>query len=506
MHTVRLLLDTTKYDEYIINRRFHAVSHIHNVLVKHAMKLLKKLSFDTEYQNLRQQYGALLKKGELSESDEEARKQLSTSMREILSSYGLSEFAFQAYIKVCARQFKKLLSSQQVQKEATRVWKGAEAVIYGDGKEISFKKFNEFSTICGKTNTNGAKFIKDETGMSVRWLGLNIRCVLPKERAYIDESLDNKISYCEIERKMFPNGWHYYVIVYLKGDAPHKLKKAPSAENTTGLDMGVSTIAAVSDKSVMLAELAPKCSEYDKRISKILVSMDASRRAMNPNKYNADGTIKKGNRDKWVFSKTYIKNLRKLRSLYRQKSAYIKQSHREMINKLLEESVNFIVEDMSFKGLARKAKETKRSDKTTEIKQKDGSVKAVNKFCRKKRFGRSMNNRAPALFLTLLSEKAAAYGGSVYKVDTKKFKASQFDHTTGEYTKHKLSEREKEVGGHMVQRDLYSAFLLKNANNTLDKPDVDKCNYEFDNFLRLQDKTLTSMKANGISMKQCFGF
>ena len=40
MHTVRLLLDTTKYDEYIINRRFHAVSHIHNVLVKHAMKLL----------------------------------------------------------------------------------------------------------------------------------------------------------------------------------------------------------------------------------------------------------------------------------------------------------------------------------------------------------------------------------------------------------------------------------------------------------------------------------
>ena len=156
MHTVRLLLDTTEYDKYVINRRFHAVSHIHNVLVKHAMKLLKKLSFDTEYQNLRQQYGALLKKGELSESDEEARKQLSTSMREILSSYGLSEFAFQAYIKVCARQFKKLLSSQQVQKEATRVWKGAEAVIYGDGKEISFKKFNEFSTICGKTNTNGA--------------------------------------------------------------------------------------------------------------------------------------------------------------------------------------------------------------------------------------------------------------------------------------------------------------------------------------------------------------
>ena len=504
MHTVRLLLNTTSYDRYIIDKRFHAVSHIHNVLVKHAMKLLKKLSFDTEYQNLRQQYGVLLKKGKLTESDKKTRKQLSTNMHKILNSYGLSEFAFQAYIRVCAKQFKKLLSSHQIQKEATRVWKGVKAVLYGNGKELHFKKGSTFETIGGKENTSGARFSKDD--MILRWLGLSIECKLPRHSEYIKESLTGEISYCEIERKMFPNGWHYYVIVYLKGDAPHKLKKVGSAENTTGLDMGVSTIAAVSDKSVMLAELAPKCSEYDKRISKILVSMDASRRAMNPNKYNTDGTIKKGNRDKWVFSKTYIKNLRKLRSLYRQKSAYIKQSHREMINRLLAESINFIVEDMSFKGLARRAKETKRSDKTTEIKQKDGSVKAVNKFCRKKRFGRSMNNRAPALFLTLLSEKAAAYGGGVYKVDTKEFKASQFDHTTGEYTKHKLSEREKEVGGHVVQRDLYSAFLLKNANSTLDKPDVDKCNYEFDNFLRLQDKTLASMKANDISMKQCFGF
>jgi len=49
MHTVRLLLATTKYDEQIINKRFHAVSHIHNVLVKHARKCLKKLSCDKEY-------------------------------------------------------------------------------------------------------------------------------------------------------------------------------------------------------------------------------------------------------------------------------------------------------------------------------------------------------------------------------------------------------------------------------------------------------------------------
>ena len=50
MHTVQLPLMTTKQDSYEINRRFHAISHIHNVLVKHVRKLLCRLSHDKEYQ------------------------------------------------------------------------------------------------------------------------------------------------------------------------------------------------------------------------------------------------------------------------------------------------------------------------------------------------------------------------------------------------------------------------------------------------------------------------
>ena len=50
MHTVRLLLSTTEYDKQVLEKRFRAVSHIHNVLVKHARKCLKRLSCDKEYQ------------------------------------------------------------------------------------------------------------------------------------------------------------------------------------------------------------------------------------------------------------------------------------------------------------------------------------------------------------------------------------------------------------------------------------------------------------------------
>ena len=126
MHTVRLLLATTEHDEYVIDKRFHAVSHIHNVLVKHARKCLKKLSYDKEYQALKKEYSAMLAKDRNSKDDAARRKQISRRMSAIVRDYGLSEYSFQAYIKVCGRQFRKCLSSSQVQKEATRVWLGVE--------------------------------------------------------------------------------------------------------------------------------------------------------------------------------------------------------------------------------------------------------------------------------------------------------------------------------------------------------------------------------------------
>ena len=507
MHTLRLLLLTTEYDEQVMNKRFYAISHIHNVLVKHAKKLLRKISHDSRYEYCRKTYVSLPKKENLSSADKKYKKQLSQEMKDIRISMGLSEAGLQSYIKKCARRFSKCLSSQQVQKEATRVWNGVEKVLFSDGKDIHFKKNRDFPTIGGKTNTNGVKFNKSE--LSIEWLGLQIQCKRPKKDAewdYLTESLDHDISYCEIERKMFPNGWHYYVIVYLKGDAPRKTRTVGDNENVTGIDMGISTVATVSDIRVALRELVPDCIRYNKKIQKLLRRMDASKRKNNPNKYKPDGTIDKTNRDRWTFSRTYFKNRRKLKSLYRQKSAYIKQSHEILCNELLADSVNFITEEMSFKGLQRKAKKTERSDKTATVRQKNGDTRQIYKYKKKKRFGKSLNNRAPAMFLNILERKCSQYDGSLLKVDTKSFRASQYDHVTDTYTKTSLRERDKQIGGNYVQRDLYSAFLIKNSNPDLNAPDREKCLFEFERFLDMQNTLIDTMKQNHISMKSCFGF
>lgn len=510
MHTVRLGLYTTKHDCQILEKRFHAICHIHNVMVKHARALLIRLKYDKEFQCLKSEYSELIKKqnsinrGYLSKEESSRKKYLSRQMTDILIKEGLSEYGFHSYIKVCGRQFRKCLAGQQIQKEATRVWRGTEEVIFGNGAGIHFKKYTDIRTISGKSNSNGAIFSKDT--MSVKWKGLSFKCRLPKDTSYIEEALESDISYCEIERKMFPNGWHYYVIIYFKGEAPRKKKNIGDRDNITGIDIGTSTMAAVSDNAASLKELAPRCRDYNRRIEKLSVRMDNSIRMMNPNKYNPDGTIDKANHDDWKFSKTYIKNQRKLRSLYRQKSAYIKQSHEEIINQLIEDSVTFIIEDMSFKGLQRRSKNTKRSDKTTAIMKKDGTVKQVCKYKRKKRFGRSLNNRAPASFISILTSKAVLYGGGVCMVKTKEFRASQYDHATDTYLRAPLRERGKFIDGYYVQRDLYSAFLLKNTNKALSKPDREKCINGFNRFIELHDELIEQMKQDNISMKQCFGF
>ncbi len=509
MHTIRFKLETTAYHEEALEKRFHALSHVHNVMVKHAKKLLKQLKFHKGYQEFRRQYSQLKEDKEMpTEEKQRRREQLSGAMKEIRKKMGLSDAGFQSYLKVCGKRFSKCLSSQQVQKEASRVWAGARKVLFSDGKDIHFKKYMDFDTIAGKTNTNGVQFDKDT--LSIAWLGLTVPCRQPRKPAdaiYTAESLDHKISYCEIVRKMFPDGWHYYVTVYLDGDAPVKHKcSQDAARNCMGIDPGVSAMAGVSGTTAVLEELAPGCHEYARKIARLQVKMDHSRRLSNPEKYDQDGRVKKGCKGKWVYSNTYRKDRRRLKSLFRQKAAYTKQSHRELINRLLDDSLHFIVEDMSYKALQKRSKKTERQEKASDVTQKDGTTKKVYKYKRKKRFGKSLNSRSPALFLSFLEQKALLCGGSFVKVKTKSYKASQYDHTTDSYVKVPLSQRSKAIGGHDVQRDLYSAFLIRNSNETYDHPDRARCIRDFDGFLDMQSRLLADMKSRQMSMKQCFGF
>ena len=500
VYVIRQKIVEDEYFELVTDKRFSLINKCHNILVKHAEHLLNKLDKDKTYQDMLNKYREL-------EPNSKERSSLGKQMNEYRKSIGLSKSGLEKYIAKWQRMHSKNISSHQSQKEAARVMRGVDDVIFSDGKKLHFRKYSETYTICGKSKTNGISY--DRETNTFKWMGetFKLKKINPKNEYLINalypegtKPLD--ISYCEIKRMMFPNGWHYYLDIYVKGTPPQKHKLG---KGRAGIDPGTSTIAVSAEKKVILRELAPKTNAYTKKQKKLLKAMDKSRRATNPDNYDVDGKIKKGSKS-WKQSNHYKELSRRYKSICRQKALYIRQSHNILANEILKEADIVIVEHMDYKSLQKRARETKRQDKTSIVKSKDGKPKEIKKYKRKKRFGKSLGNRAPAELLEIIKRKIISAGGAYLEVDTKKFKASQYNHIEDTYTKSKLSERTKNIGGQEVQRDLYSAFLMQNTSIGLDMPDRDKCIENFENFIKLQEIEINNLKASGISKPECFGF
>ena len=168
--------------------------------------------------------------------------------------------------------------------------------------------------------------------------------------------------------------------------------------------------------------------------------------------------------------------------------------HNILANELLQHGNEFVVEDMNYKALQKRSKETKTNAKT-------------GRAHTKKRFGKSLSRCAPAMFISILNKKANRYGGSVIKVSTFETKASQFDHTDESYTKKRLSERMARLrSGNLVQRDLYSAFLLEHIDIESLQYNMETLNSAFPAFLEMHENTKRRLQAVGSSLPASIGF
>lgn len=327
---------------------------------------------------------------------------------------------------------------------------------------------------------------------------------------YQQEALKCGVKYCRITRKWVRNKWKYYAQLVLEGYPPVKcdsngVMRHPVNQGRVGLDIGTQTLAISSNDICDLRVLAPSARAQAKslvnEITCTMRAMDRSRRATNPKYYNSDGTIKRLKRQhgqkqkrKWKYSKRYYRLRAKLRNLYRKLADIRKMEHNILANELLQHGNEFVVEDMNYKALQKRSKETKINAKT-------------GRAHTKKRFGKSLSRCAPATFITILTNKAVRNGGNVIKVDTFETKASQFDHTDESYTKKKLSERMAHLSsGEVVQRDLYSAFLLEHIDIESLQYNMETLNSAFPAFLEMHENTKRRLQAVGSSLPASIGF
>lgn len=327
---------------------------------------------------------------------------------------------------------------------------------------------------------------------------------------YQQEALKCGVKYCRIIRKWVSTKWKYYAQIVLEGYPPIKcdnngVAKHPVKQGRVGIDIGTQTIAFSGKDVCDLRVLAPAARAQAKslvnEIAATLRAMDRSRSATNPKYYNPDGTIKRLKRQhgqkqrrEWKYSKRYYRLRAKLRNLYRKLADIRKMEHNILANELLAHGNEFVVEDMNYKALQKRSKETKINPKT-------------GRAHTKKRFGKSLSRCAPATFISILSKKANRYGGTVIKVSTFETKASQFDHTDESYTKKKLSERMARLrNGDIVQRDLYSAFLLEHIDTESLQYNMETLNSAFPAFLEMHENTKRRLQAVGSSLPASIGF
>ena len=142
---------------------------------------------------------------------------------------------------------------------------------------------------------------------------------------------------------------------------------------------------------------------------------------------------------------------------------------------------------MNYQALAKRSKKTELNE--------------YGKYKKKKRFGKSINDRSPGYFIKLLEDKCIRYDIEFNKINTQNVKASQYNHLTNSYEKYKLNDRIKLIGTNIVQRDLYSAYIIKNVKKDLETIDKRKKRKDFNKFLEIQEKEINRIKSQGIKNK-----
>ncbi|AKO91977.1 transposase [Priestia filamentosa] len=476
-YILTLKLRTEKYQEDILNKRLEVGRRIYNSILGDLLK---------RYNTLKQSKGYRLalkmQKG----------KERNKKLNDLNKEYGLTEYLLHTHIKPMQKKFKKNIDSSTAQKIATRCFSAFQKLMLHEADKLNFKKCGELNSLEGKSNKTGIRFKNNQ----LVWNKLIIPVIIKKNDIYAHTALQDNIKYCRVVRKLIGGKYKFYIQLILEGIPPKKHNNETGEvrhvrnEGSVGIDIGTQTIAISSQKEVKLLELAPEVSIIEKEKRILQRKLNRQRRANNPHKYNENGLIKRGNTGKWIYSKNYIKTKNKLAELQRKIAAKRKQSHEKLANYILTLGDNIKVEQMNYQGLQKRAKETTVNEKT-------------GRFNKKKRFGKSLENKAPAMFLIILDNKLKFDNKELRKINTTSFKASQYNHFTDEYVKKKLSERWNKFECSKIQRDLYSAYLIMNSRWNLKEADRDLC---FDNWnrfkelhdleierLRNEDRTIASM-------------
>ena len=385
-----------------------------------------------------------------------------------LKALKLREYDLHSRITKYKRNYEQHLDINTCQKIATQVFRGVQFVTFKKWKSLSKKKLFQFNSIEWKTNTFWlrCKLINNKPFLIYKQFQHKLKF---KDTYQLENFNFKNIKYCRIVRRQFRRNYRYYLQLVMKGSSS---KKRTISKHKAWIDFGLNAIALVRDDNQCKLFYTWNANYHQERIAKLQKIISQEYFSLNPDCYDETWKLKD-----WVILKSNwkIRYLMKIINCLRRKQA---MKHKCEINKLTKEILVFawelISEDMDFKRI-RQSKEYK------------GLAKIIQ-FC------------TPWLLKSKLEENV-----ELKFVDKYNYRASQYNHVTNEYTKPKLSDRVKEIWNNVIQRDVYSAYLLLNHNEDLKKIDRKKCIENFNTFLKNHNQLISTLKQSWLTYPKSFG-
>lgn len=478
-----LPLKLEKWQSDHLEKRFEIARQLYNTLVHAELKRIHRIERMPEYREIERLIEAT--------TDKKEKWALKNQKKQFLRKKGINRNTFTTDMKRFYKHFNDNIGSNVAQHGiVSQVLTAFEKVyIENQSGEVHFKKPGDLRSVQGYSQKeSGGKEIMFRNGKiiwtqqenddrkkspkyqqrkkrqnykGVKGIAREFPVVFSKNNPYEAEMLTKHVKFVRILRKDGKTKPHWYAQLVLEGkpaikrDPASGAPKHPVGHGAVGIDIGTRTLAYSADSKVDLIELADRVQNIEQEKLLLQRKLDRSRRATNPENYKPDGTIKKGVKLTRNKSKRYRKIQHQLAMLQHRQADIRKRQHNELANYLLTLGDCFFVEDMDYRALTRKAKKTEISEKT-------------GRYKRKKRFGKSIANKAPSMLIALLDQKCKSLNlEGVKKVDTA-VKASQYNHQTDECKAKELKERWNIMpDGERIQRDLYSPFLLQHCKRGL---------------------------------------
>lgn len=404
--------------------------------------------------------------------DGNPNKERTKAFKQLNKKYKFTDYDIQHYaIGIRNSWINEHIGSHIAQKIATRAFNAVQNKAFGIAKNVRFKGKNQFDSLEGKNNDTGLRFRNNV----LHWSGLEIPCIVDSTNDLISYGLKHRVKFCRLVRRKINGRNRFYLQLILEG-TPYWNPKNKIGTEEIGLDVGVSTIAIVGDQK---AELKQFCSELildQKKKRKLQRKLDRSIRSTNPDKFNTNGTVKNGKRN-WNKSNRYKAISKQLAETDRKLAAHRKSLHGKDTNEIIAMGIRIKTEKVSYKAW-------------------------------QKNFGKSINVRAPSMFMSSLKRKAENAGGYMIEFPTRPTKLSQTCHICEAEVKKSLSQRWHTCCGIKMQRDLYSAFLAKCVDTDTNALDIARAKLLWQGQESILSEAISRAKQTAIGRRNpaSFGF